>query len=196
MDLSYSDEPWEGGGIVIRGRLKHCQAAIMKTRFCRPRSTQQIAGHALTTPEAEKKRSLLDIYLAKRKKIRWSVDFLGGPLRFQHWPRHRAIYWLGTTSTEILLWCKLQLEDLPADKALRSVTSPLPSALVIVRTPSRAGDVEHHQHAMTTPGLGLSSAEPLAHYRERQRRLFANTWSHTGPVVRIPLAPPASRSHW
>jgi hypothetical protein len=23
MDLSYSDEPWEGGGILIRGRLKH-----------------------------------------------------------------------------------------------------------------------------------------------------------------------------
>jgi hypothetical protein len=23
MDLSYSDEPWDGGGILIRGRLKH-----------------------------------------------------------------------------------------------------------------------------------------------------------------------------
>jgi hypothetical protein len=32
---------------------------------------------------------------------------------------------------------------------LRSVTSSLPSALVLVRTPSRAGDVEHYEHAMT-----------------------------------------------
>ena len=30
--------------------------------------------------------------------------------------------------------------------------------------PSRVGDYEHHQHAMTTPGLSFS-AEPLAHYR-------------------------------
>jgi hypothetical protein len=30
--------------------------------------------------------------------------------------------------------------------------------------PSPAGDVEHHQHAMTTLGLGLS-AEPSAHYQ-------------------------------
>ena len=29
---------------------------------------EQIAGHARTTPEAEKRPSLLDIYLAKRKK--------------------------------------------------------------------------------------------------------------------------------
>ena len=29
---------------------------------------EQIAGHAPTTPEAEKTPSLLDIYLAKRKK--------------------------------------------------------------------------------------------------------------------------------
>jgi hypothetical protein len=30
--------------------------------------------------------------------------------------------------------------------------------------PSRVGDFEHHQHAMTAPGLSLS-AEPSAHYR-------------------------------
>jgi len=30
--------------------------------------------------------------------------------------------------------------------------------------PSRVGDVEHHQHAMTVPGLSLS-AEPSALYR-------------------------------
>jgi hypothetical protein len=34
--------------------------------------------------------------------------------------------------------------------------------------PSRVGDVEHHQHAMTTSGLSLS-AEPSAHYRLSER---------------------------
>src|SRR6516162_8328152 len=50
-----------------------------------------------------------------------------------------------------------------ASNPFRSITSPLPSPLVMVCTPSRVGDVEHHQHAMTAPGLRLS-AEPSAHY--------------------------------
>src|SRR5262249_13537221 len=43
---------------------------------------------------------------------------------------------------------------------------PLPSPLVMVCTPSRVGDVEHHQHAMTASGLRLS-AEPSAHYHPK-----------------------------
>jgi hypothetical protein len=46
MDLSYSDEPQEGGGILIRGRLKHLPAAIMKTPLCRPRWTRRVASRA------------------------------------------------------------------------------------------------------------------------------------------------------
>jgi ERF superfamily len=33
MDLSYSDEPWEGGGIVIRGRLKHLPSGHYEDSF-------------------------------------------------------------------------------------------------------------------------------------------------------------------
>src|SRR5215813_6124517 len=33
MDLSYSDEPWEGGGILIRGRLKHLPSGHYEDSF-------------------------------------------------------------------------------------------------------------------------------------------------------------------
>jgi hypothetical protein len=33
MDLSYSDEPWEAGGIVIRGRLKHLPSGHYEDSF-------------------------------------------------------------------------------------------------------------------------------------------------------------------
>src|SRR5215472_11499819 len=33
MDLSYSDEPWDGGGIVIRGRLKHLPSGHYEDSF-------------------------------------------------------------------------------------------------------------------------------------------------------------------
>src|ERR1700756_59802 len=33
MDLSYSDEPWEGGGILIRGRLKHLPGGHYEDSF-------------------------------------------------------------------------------------------------------------------------------------------------------------------
>ena len=33
MDLSYSDEPWEGGGILIRGRLKHLPSGHFEDSF-------------------------------------------------------------------------------------------------------------------------------------------------------------------
>src|SRR6516164_10429692 len=57
------------------------------------------------------------------------------------------------------------------------------------------GDVEHYQHAMTPPRLSLA-AEPSAHYQERRRRLFANAWSHAGPVVRIHSPPAHSRTNF
>jgi hypothetical protein len=33
MDLSYSDEPWDGGGILIRGRLKHLPSGHYEDSF-------------------------------------------------------------------------------------------------------------------------------------------------------------------
>ena len=33
MDFSYSDEPWEGGGILIRGRLKHLPGGHYEDSF-------------------------------------------------------------------------------------------------------------------------------------------------------------------
>jgi hypothetical protein len=33
MDLSYSDEPWDGGGILIRGRLKHLPTGHYEDSF-------------------------------------------------------------------------------------------------------------------------------------------------------------------
>src|ERR1700724_1170624 len=33
MDLSYSDDPWEGGGILIRGRLKHLPGGHYEDSF-------------------------------------------------------------------------------------------------------------------------------------------------------------------
>jgi hypothetical protein len=33
MDLSYSDEPWEGGGVLIRGRLKHLPSGHYEDSF-------------------------------------------------------------------------------------------------------------------------------------------------------------------
>ena len=33
MDLSYSDEPWDGGGILIRGRLKHLPGGHYEDSF-------------------------------------------------------------------------------------------------------------------------------------------------------------------
>src|SRR6516225_6805288 len=33
MDLSYSDEPWDGGGILIRGRLKHLPSGHFEDSF-------------------------------------------------------------------------------------------------------------------------------------------------------------------
>jgi hypothetical protein len=33
MDLSYSDDPWEGGGILIRGRLKHLPSGHYEDSF-------------------------------------------------------------------------------------------------------------------------------------------------------------------
>jgi hypothetical protein len=33
MDLSYSDEPWDGGGILIRGRLKHLPGGHFEDSF-------------------------------------------------------------------------------------------------------------------------------------------------------------------
>jgi hypothetical protein len=33
MDLSYSDEPWEGGGILIPGRLKHLPSGHYEDSF-------------------------------------------------------------------------------------------------------------------------------------------------------------------
>ena len=33
MDLSYSDEPWEGGGLLIRGRLKHLPSGHYEDSF-------------------------------------------------------------------------------------------------------------------------------------------------------------------
>jgi ERF superfamily len=33
MDLSYSDEPWEGGGILVRGRLKHLPGGHYEDSF-------------------------------------------------------------------------------------------------------------------------------------------------------------------
>ena len=33
MDLSYSDEPWDGGGILIRGRLKHLPCGHYEDSF-------------------------------------------------------------------------------------------------------------------------------------------------------------------
>ena len=33
MDLSYSDEPWEGGSILIRGRLKHLPGGHYEDSF-------------------------------------------------------------------------------------------------------------------------------------------------------------------
>ncbi|HZT90140.1 MAG TPA: hypothetical protein VFA12_19385, partial [Stellaceae bacterium] len=46
---------------------------------------------------------------------------------------------------------------------LMSMTSALPSPLVMVCTPARVGDVTHHQHAMTAKAASLI-AEPSAHY--------------------------------
>jgi hypothetical protein len=37
MDLSYSEEPAEGGGIRIRGRLKHLPGGYMRIPSCRRR---------------------------------------------------------------------------------------------------------------------------------------------------------------
>ena len=78
MDLSYSDEPWEGGGILIRGRLKHLPsghyAAIMKTPLCRLRRTPQAAS---------------------RTCRQWEHQFFPPPLhRLQHLQhRGRAVRW-------------------------------------------------------------------------------------------------------
>src|SRR6516225_11207731 len=61
-----------------------------------------------------------------------------------------------------------------ASNPFRSITSPLPSPLVMVCTPSRVGDIQHHQHAMTAPGLSLS-AEPSAHYRLREHPIAGSS---------------------
>ena len=44
MDLSYSDDPWEGGGILIRGRLKHLPSGHYEDSFMRPRSTPRVVS--------------------------------------------------------------------------------------------------------------------------------------------------------
>jgi hypothetical protein len=44
MDLSYSDEPREAGGILVRGRLKHLPGGLTKTPLCRLRRTRRVAS--------------------------------------------------------------------------------------------------------------------------------------------------------
>ena len=44
MDLSYSDEPAEGGRILMRGRLKHLPGGHYETPLCRPRWTPRVAS--------------------------------------------------------------------------------------------------------------------------------------------------------
>ena len=44
MDLSYSDEPREGDGILIRGRLKHLPGGHMKIPLCQLRPTPRVAS--------------------------------------------------------------------------------------------------------------------------------------------------------
>jgi len=69
-DLSHDDEvdACSGALEMLNPQMKSQGYYEVMCRRAAGETLEQIAGHAPTTPEAEKRPSLLDIYLAKRKK--------------------------------------------------------------------------------------------------------------------------------
>jgi predicted phage terminase large subunit-like protein len=69
-DLAHDDEvdACSGALEMLNPQMKGWAIYEVMRRRAAGETLEQIAGHAPTTPEAEKKPSLLDIYLAERKK--------------------------------------------------------------------------------------------------------------------------------
>jgi len=69
-DLAHDDEADACSGALemLNPQMKGSGIYEVMRRRAAGETLEQIAGHAPTTPEAEKTPSLLDIYLAKRKK--------------------------------------------------------------------------------------------------------------------------------
>jgi hypothetical protein len=62
MDLSYSDEPWEHGGILIRGRLKHLPSGHFEDSFMR--APPDSSGGKSTVQRVGSTNSYLRRYIA------------------------------------------------------------------------------------------------------------------------------------
>jgi len=69
-DLAHDDEvdACSGALEMLNPQMKGWGQYELMRRRAGGETLEQIAGHAPTTPEAEKTPSLLDIYLAERKK--------------------------------------------------------------------------------------------------------------------------------